>query len=155
VKAKTRMNLAGGSFMIGIFSVFLFVSSFFTGHAAAQAPDPSRRADLEAALEASLPSLSTCDAFLTLSERSVGGTLVVGFVIATSGAVEGVRIVERGRRATNASTLSSPRLRACALEQVALWVFPRARFENERPPRVNVETPVRFPVGTGQKRRLK
>lgn len=114
---------------------------------APQAPDPARRSDLKAALDALTPSLGLCDALLTPAERKSTGSLIVAFTITPTGGVSDARIVEKGRGARNVSTLVSARIRSCVLSQVRLWVFPRAPATKGRPPRVNVETPVRFPIG--------
>jgi hypothetical protein len=74
---------------------------------------------------------------------------VIAFVIDATGGVREARVLERGRGA-GVSTLASPGVRSCVLENVALWVFPRARIAKNRPALVNVEFPVRFPVGAAK-----
>jgi hypothetical protein len=124
--------------------VFLFLRA---GMADAQASDPAKRSDLKAALDALTPTLAPCDALLSADERKATGTLVLAFTITPTGSVTSLRIAEKGKGPTNVSTLASESLRRCVLNMARLWVFPRARAEKGRPSRVNVEMPVRFPVG--------
>lgn len=122
----------------------LLAIGFSIRHASAQAPDPSNRETLRAALDALLPELAACDALLA---PGAGGRLILSFVITPAGAVANVRTPARGKGAANETTLRSPAVAACARAKAGGWVFPRARLEKERSPRVNVEVPVGFPVG--------
>jgi len=108
--------------------------------------DPSNRTALRTALDAFLPTVSVCNARLTAKEKVSGGRVIVAFVIVANGGVANVHIIEKGRGQGNISTLTSESVRACVREQVETWAFPRARFVKEKPPRVNVEVPVSFPV---------